>query len=237
MIRLRRVTAALFIGLCVVLSGEQAQGSIWPGDLGPFVGLDVMLGTPSAMRDVFRTGFPGVSLRYIASRNIEFSLDYAFMDIEYYYPETASGPWKGPIQWSSMPDRFQALRSDWIFYHTKHFLAPTAWYVAPLDVFDLPLAVRVGAGPAISIIVPNEAARYYPGLASAFEEFSQSYKAYLGLSLRLGLEYRPLRFARLGVEYLFVVDRPSDMVTGLGVDALGWFERAGNFIFFAGLRL
>jgi hypothetical protein len=204
---------------------------------GPYIGLDLMVGTPSARADVFRSVFPGASLRYIASPHLEFSLDYAFMDIEYYYPESGSGPWVGPIQWSSMPDRFSSLKLDWIFYHTKHFISPQIWYVAPLEALGLPLAIRLGAGPAISLIVPNEAAKYYPGLSDAFEQFKESFKAYLGLSLRVGIEYRPWRFGRVGLEYLFIVDSLPDFAGDMAREGLGYFEKAGNLVVFTGLRL
>lgn len=203
----------------------------------PFLGVDAMVGTPSAMKDVFRTAFPGASLRYIASPHLEFSLDYAFMETEYYYPESGSGPWVGPAEWSSVPGRFGDLRSSWIFYHTKHFIAPQAWYVASLEGYGAPLALRLGAGPAISLLKPNEAAKYYPGLSDAFEQFRSSFKAYLGLSVRLGLEYRPWSFFRVGVEYLFIVDSLSQMAADASRSGLDYFRNSGNFIVFTGIRI
>jgi hypothetical protein len=200
-------------------------------------GVDAFVGTPSAASDAFRSAFFGASLRYRLSRHFELSLDYAFMETEYYYPEGASGPWAGPVPWSSMPDRYSGMRDSWIFYHTKHFLAPQLWYIEPLDRFDLPLAVRVGAGPAISFLVPSEAAEYYPGLSDAYELFKESFQAYLGLSLRLGLEYRPWRFFRVGAEYLFVVDSFSEMAGDIGRYGWEYFDRAGNFLVFVGARL
>ena len=136
-----------------------------------------------------------------------------------------------------MPARFDGLKDSWIFFHTRHFIAPQVWYVAPLEEYGAPLAIRVGAGPAISLIVPNEAASYYPGLSAAYKEFAASFKAYLGLSLRVGLEYRPWSWARLGVEYLFVVDSLTAMAGDISRDALGYVERSGNFIVFTGIRI
>jgi hypothetical protein len=181
--------SAAFILLLALAPGPlSSQSSPWPDGGGPYLGLDLIAGTPSALQDVFRGGFPGASLRYIASPNLEFSLDYAFMEIAYYYPETASGPWRGPVAWSSMPARFSGMQESWIFYHTKHFLAPQAWYIAPLEAFDQPLAIRLGAGPAISFVIPNETAKFYPGLSDAFDLFNRSFNTFLGLSLRARLE-------------------------------------------------
>lgn len=237
--RSRRLGAIAAAMLFILLASGVAwgEGSLWPSGGGPYLGVDLFVGTPSARGDVFRSVFPGASLRFIASRHFELSLDYAFMDIEYYYPETPSGPWAGPTQWSSMPPRFAGMRADWIFFHTKHFIAPLAWYVAPLDELGLPLALRLGAGPAVSLIVPNESAVYYPGLSAAFEQFRQSFKAYLGLTLRVGLEYRPWNLVRFGVEYLFVVNALADFAGELARDPVGYFDKAGNFLVFAGLRL
>jgi hypothetical protein len=232
-----RALAAVLALLAACSAEAFGQGSAWPGGGGPYIGVDFFVGTPSAMGDAFTAAFPGASLRYIASERLEFSLDYAFMDVEYYYPESGNGPWKGPVQWSSMPSAFSDMRSDWIFYHTKHFLAPQAWYVAPLDEYGAPLSIRVGAGPAISLIVPNEAAKFYPGLSDAFEQFKESFKAYLGFSLRLGAEYKPWRFARLGVEYLFLVDSLAGLAGEIGANGMEYFKRSGNFIVYAGGRL
>jgi hypothetical protein len=235
MTRIECAAAAVIVLLLGSAAG--AQNSLWPDGGGPYVGVDAIVGTPSARGDIFRKAFVGASLRYIASPKLEFSLDYAFMDLEYYYPETSSGPWKGPVRWSSVPDRFAGLRDGWIFYHTKHFISPQIWYVAPLERYGMPLALRLGLGPAISFIVPNEAAQYYPGLSDAFEEFKSSFKAYLGLSLRFGLEYRQWRFARIGLEYLFIVDSFPDLAGDLGRYGLDYFDKAGNLLLFAGLRL
>jgi hypothetical protein len=226
------VAALLFLA-----AASAAAQSFWPRGGGPYIGVDALVGTPSAVGDVFHAAFPGVSLRYVASPNLEFSLDYAFMDIGYYYPETGDGPWRGPLRWSSMPEGFGPTGLGWIFYHTVHFIAPQAWYVAPLERYGAPIAIRVGAGPAISLIVPNEAARFYPGLAEAFEEFRSSFKAYLGLSLRLGLEYRPWRFARIGIEYLFLVDSLAGLAGDIGSYGMDYFKRAGNVVVFTGIRL
>ncbi|MDP3179979.1 MAG: hypothetical protein Q8M76_18855 [Spirochaetaceae bacterium] len=232
-----RVLVAVLALLAAGPACSFGQGSGWRGGGGPYLGLDVYVGTPSAASDAFRAAFPGASLRYIATKRLEFSLDYAFMDVEYYYPESGDGPWKGPVQWSSMPSAFEDMRGDWIFYHTKHFLAPQAWYVAPLDEYGAPLSIRLGAGPAISLIVPNEAAKFYPGLSDAFAQFKESFQAYLGLSLRLGVEYKPWRFARLGVEYLFLVDSLADFAGDIGANGMDFFKRSGNFIVYAGVRL
>jgi len=209
-----------------------------PGGGGPRFGIDAFVGTPSAFGDAFRSVFFGASLRYIVSPNLELSLDYAFMDVGYYYPEDAQGDsWAGPVPWSSMPERYEGMRSSWIFYHTRHFLAPQLWYLAPLDRFELPLALRVGAGPAFSFLVANDAADYYPGLAEAYALFKKDFEAYLGLSLRLGLEYRPGRFWRLGLEYLFIVDSFSGLADDLGRYGFGYVERSGNLLAFVGARL
>jgi hypothetical protein len=235
--RIERALVAILLCMAAAAAWAGPRATLWPGGAGPYIGVDLLVGTPSARGDVFKAVFPGASLRFLASRHLEFSLDYAFMEIEYYYPESGAGPWHGPLQWSSMPDRFSGMRPDWIFYHTKHFIAPQAWYVAPLDDLGLPLAIRIGAGPAISLIVPNEAAKFYPGLSDAFEQFKESFKAYLGLSLRLGLEYRPWSHARIGLEYLFVVDSLIGMAGDMAKYGLDYLDRAGNFLVFAGARL
>ncbi len=235
--RLAVAVAALFLAAAVSSAGAQAARSLWAGGGGPHIGVDALVGTPSSQADVFRKGFVGASLRYMASRNLEFSLDYAFMDFEYYYPESSSGPWTGPVPWSSVPATFSSMKDSWIFYQTRHFLAPQVWYVAPLEDYGLPMAIRLGAGPALSFVVPNEAAQYYPGLSDAFDQFASNFKAYLGLSLRLGLELRPLTWGRVGLEYLFVVDSLIDMAAELGHYGLDYAGRAGNFVVYAGLRL
>jgi hypothetical protein len=232
----RILAAALFL---LSLGAASGEGSVipWAGGGGPHFGLDLFVGTPSARADVFRSVFPGASLRYIATRNLEFSLDYAFMETEYYYPVSGSGPWVGPVEWSSMPANFSGMKDNWIFFQTKHFLAPQIWYVAPLDELELPAAIRVGIGPAISFLVPNEAARYYPGLSDAFSQFTKTFDAFLGLSLHLGLEYRPMDFVHVGVEYLFLVDKVTEVASGIGSYGVKYFERAGNLMVFAGVRL
>jgi hypothetical protein len=234
--RISRAAAILFA--MAAAAGAAAQSSSWPGGKAPFIGVDVMVGTPSARGDVFRNAFPGLSLRYLASRNFEVSLDYAFMDVGYYYPESGSGPWAGPVPWSSIPSRFEDMKDSWIFFHTKHFLAPQLWYVAPLDeLLELPLALRLGVGPAISFLVPNEAAQYYPGLSDAFTLFNESFKAYLGFSVRLGLEYKPWNLIRVGAEYLFVVDSLTSVAGDVGKLGIRYFQRAGNFVVYTGVRI
>jgi len=233
---MRRIALAAALALCAL--GSIAAES-WAEHEGRrvYVGVDLFGGTPSASADVFRSGFFGASLRYMVTPEIGVGFDYAFMDIEYYYPESAAGPWTGPVPWSSVPERFGDLRDSWIFYHTKHFLAPQAWFIASLEDLGAPLAIRVGGGPAISFLIPNEAAEYYPGLADAFSVFSQSFETYLGFALRLGIEYKPFEYVRLGAEYLFVVDSAAAMASDIG--SLGWkyVDRAGNFVLFAGVRI
>jgi hypothetical protein len=231
-----RAAMAVFLSLATGAAAFCA-GPIWRGVGGPYIGVDFTAGTPSAMGDVFRAAFPGASLRFIASPRLEFSLDYAFMETGYYYPESGSGPWTGPIPWSSMPGKYDGLEDSWIFYHTKHFISPQVWYLAPLEDYGWPLAIRLGAGPAISLIVPSESATYYPGLSGAYKEFESGFKAFLGLSLRAGLEYRPWPWARLGLEYLFVVDSLVDMAANLSSEGLDFVSRAGNFVVFTGIRI
>jgi hypothetical protein len=230
---------ALCLAACLAsVTAAGAQGLVrWADGGGPYLGVDAFVGTPSAIKDVFRQAFPGLSLRYIASPNFELSLDYAFMETEYYYPSTPSGPWVGPVEWSSMPAAFSGMKSDWIFFQTRHYIAPQAWYLAPLESYGLPLAIRLGAGPALSFVIPSESAKYYPGLSDAYDLFTKSFKAYLGLSLRAGLEYRPWPFARFGLDYLFVVDDLAGMAGELSKDPAGYFNRSGNFIIYAGARL
>ena len=205
----------------------------------PRFGLDLFVGTPSASGDIFRGVFAGSSLRYRPSRRIEFSLDYAFMGFEYYYPKSPSGPWEGPTAWSSMPSRFDDLWGDWIFYQTRHFIAPQAWYVASLERFGQPLALRVGAGPAFSLVIPSGAAKFYPGLADAFEQFRKDYEIHPGWSFRLGLEYLPRRLGalRFGAEYLFVIDSVTGFASDIGDYGLEYLDRSGNVLIFAGVRL
>jgi len=234
---MRLAAAALALAAALSCAGAEGRRSLWAGGGGPYLGVDALVGTPSLQSDIFRKAFVGASLRYVASRNLEFSLDYAFMDFDYYYPESPSGPWTGPVPWSSVPAAFSSMKDSWIFYQTRHFLAPQVWYVAPLEDYGLPMAIRLGAGPALSFVIPNEAARYYPGLSDAFDQFASSFKAYLGLSLRLGLELRPLTWGRVGLEYLFVVDSLTDMASELGRYGFDYAGRAGNFLVYAGLRL
>ena len=94
-----------------------------------------------------------------------------------------------------MPSHFADLRADWIFYQTRHFIAPQVWYLTTLDPDRQAFTLRLGAGPAFSFLLPAEAARYYPGLSDAFEQFSKDFEIHPGWSFRLGLEYRP-EFAR-----------------------------------------
>jgi hypothetical protein len=232
-IRIRVISVLLFLSIAVVAGAQ----SIWPGGRGPVIGVDLLVGTPSAVKDVFQTVFPGASLRFIASPTIEFSLDYAFMDIGYYYPESGNGPWRGPIRWSSMPERFDGSPVNWIFFHTSHFIAPQVWYLASLEQYGAPLAIRVGAGPAISFVIPNEAARFYPGLSDAFEEFKSGFKTYLGFSFRVGIEYRQWKFGRFGMEYLFVIDSLTDLAGNIGSYGMDYINRAGNLVVFTGIRL
>lgn len=159
------------------------------------------------------------------------------MDIEYYYPESPAGPWHGPVPWSSMPARFEDFRDGWIFYQTRHYLAPHAWYLAPLGRYDSPFAIRLGAGPALSFVIASESARFYPGLSEAFEQFASGFEAWLGLSLHAGAEYQGWRHVRLGAEYLFVVDTIDQAVRNLGRDPWGWIAAAGNVLLYAGVRL
>ncbi len=203
------------------------------------IGVDIFVGTPSAASDIFQAVFPGVSLRYHHAGGMEFSLDYAFMGFEYYYPESPSGPWSGPVEWSSMPSRFEGLRSGWIFYQTKHFIAPQIWYVASLERYGQPLAIRVGAGPAFSLVIPGESAKFYPGLADAFEQFEKDFDIHPGWSFRLGLEYLPRRLSalRFGAEYLFVIDSVTNFASDIGTWGTEYIDRSGNVLVFAGVRI
>jgi len=229
---------ALILAVSVTAQGLAAEiFSPW-SDGRARLGLDLSLGTPSGLKDVFRSAFPGVSLRYLATRNFEFSLDYAYLEMSYYYPTSPSGPWAGPVPWSSVPASFSGMRTDWLFYQTRHFLAPQAWYVGSLEeALGLPLDLRVGLGPALTLVVPSEALKYYPSLADAVANFSSTFKAYLGLSFHAGLGWHPTDWFRLGAEYLFVVDSPFDVMTELWRDPLGWVERSGNLVLTAGVRL
>jgi hypothetical protein len=234
----RGLVLALAAALALSAAPAPAEGFRLPwADGQRHLGLELFVGLPSARPADFPEAFPGLSLRYLASRNLELSLDYAFMGFEYYYPESPSGPWRGPVRWSAMPGRFSSLRSSWIFYHTRHFLAPTAWLVAPMDYIGLPFALRLGLGPGLSLVLPSEAAKYYLGLADAYAAFEKDFDVYLGLSLRLGLEYRTEGMTRLGFEYLFIVDSLSEFAAEASRDGASYFARSGNFVFFAGVRL
>lgn len=220
----------IILGLVTPASSEERESRF---------GLDLSVGTPSAMADVFKGVFPGLSLRYMLTRRIGFSLDYAFMGFEYYYPESPTGPWVGPVAWSSMPSRFADLRSDWIFYQTRHFIAPQIWYVTSLDPSGQAVHLRLGVGPAFSFLVPSQAALYYPGLSDAFQQFSTDFEVHPGWAFRLGFEYRPrfARFLRMGAEYLFLIDSLTTFASDLGSGTLEYIDRSGNFLLFAGVRL
>ncbi len=209
----------------------------WFDGRDPHLALDFVAGTPSARADVFKSAFFGASLRYMLNRQVGLGLDYAFMDVGYYYPESSAGPWAGPLPWSSVPDRYGGMKDSWIFYHTKHFISPQAWYVASLGELELPLALTVSGGPAISFLVPNEAAEFYPGLSDAFSVFKESFEAYLGFALKLGLEFRPFDYMRVGAEYLFIVDSFTGMASEIGRLGVDYFRRAGNLAIFTGVRL
>jgi hypothetical protein len=217
-------------GLGVPLSSQESEYRL---------GLDTFVGTPSAMDDVFKGVFPGFSLRYMVNQRVGISLDYAFIGFEYYYPESPSGPWAGPVAWSSMPSRFSDLRGDWIFYQTRHFIAPQVWYLTSLDPVRQAFTLRLGAGPAFSFLIPAEAALYYPGLSEAFEQFSKDFDIHPGWSFRLGLEYQPqfAGFLRFGAEYLFLIDSLTTFASELSTDVLDYIDRSGNFLLFAGVRL
>jgi hypothetical protein len=235
----RRDRLALWATIGFLLLAAQAApafDSPWP-DGGQRIGLDLFVGAPAVASGGFIGVFPGASLRYLASPRFELSLDYAFIGFEYYYPESGQGPWRGPVPWSAVPGRFSGLRSDWIFYHTKHFVAPQAWVVAPFEALGQSFALRLGAGPALSFVVPSEAAKYYPGLSEAFSEFSTSFEAYLGLSFRVGLEYRPWGFARFGLEYLFIADSLATFGADLSREGIEYVKRSGNLVLFVGGRL
>ena len=218
------------LSLAVGVSAQEGEGRF---------GADIFVGTPSAMDDVFKGVFPGLSLRFMLNGRVGFSLDYAFIGFEYYYPESSSGPWAGPVAWSSMPSRFSDLRADWIFYQTRHFIAPQVWYLTTLDPDRQAFTLRLGAGPAFSFLLPAEAARYYPGLSDAFEQFSKDFEIHPGWSFRLGLEYQPefARFLRFGAEYLFLIDSLTTFASELSSGALDYIDRSGNFLLFAGVRL
>jgi len=203
----------------------------------PHFGLDVFVGTPSAADDIFQAVFPGISLRFLYSRNVEFSLDYAFIALEYYYPKSPSGPWVGPVEWSSVPSRFSGLRDSWMFYHTRHYISPLAWYVERFDEGNSPFALRVGAGPVLSLVIPNGSADYYPGLSDAFEKYELDFDIHPGWSVAVGLEYAPWRLFRVGVEYLFIVDSLPDFVDNMGRSGLNYVDKAGNLKLFMGLRI
>lgn len=220
----------LFLCLAAKVSAQEPDSRI---------GADIFIGTPSAADDVFRGVFPGLSLRFMLNRKVGFSLDYAFLGFEYYYPETPSGPWAGPVEWSSMPSRFSHLRSDWIFYQTRHFIAPQIWYLSSLDAEGQALFLRLGAGPAFSFLLPAQAAKYYPGLSDAFTQFNEDFEVYPGWSFRMGLEYKPsfAPFLRLGAEYLFLIDSLVTFAADLSSGAWDYLDRAGNFLIFVGVRL
>ncbi|MFH2113925.1 MAG: hypothetical protein ABIJ86_05385, partial [Spirochaetota bacterium] len=231
----RRISAMMLfifiiLGLAASVSGEEREARF---------GLDTFIGTPSAMDDVFKGVFPGLSLRFMLNGKIGFSLDYAFIGFEYYYPESPSGPWIGPVAWSSMPARFADLQADWIFYQTRHFIAPQVWYVTSLDSSGQEVSVRLGAGPAFSFLIPAESALYYPGLSDAFEQFNNDFEIHPGWSFRLGFEYRPrfARFLRLGAEYLFLIDSLTAFASEVSSDVLDYVDRSGNFLLFLGVRL
>jgi hypothetical protein len=234
-----RISARILALTLMMAAAIPAAAEEWavPESRKPVFGFDVAVGTPSALGDVFRTAFFGVSARYFFTPEIAVSLDYAFMEKEFYYPASASGPWVGPVPWSTLPSRFEDMRDSWIFYHTKHLLAPQLWYIAPFELLELPLAVRVGGGPAISFIVPSEAAEYYPGLSDQFEVFRQDFKAFLGFSVRLGLEVELFEHLRVGADYLFIVDSAAEMAGDVGSFGIDYFDRAGNVVIFAGFRI
>ncbi|MFH2114017.1 MAG: hypothetical protein ABIJ86_05880 [Spirochaetota bacterium] len=224
------VADASIAGLAVPLSGQEREYRF---------GLDTFVGTPSAADDVFKGVFPGLSLRYMMNDRFGFSLDYAFIGFEYYYPESPSGPWAGPVAWSSMPSRFSDLQDDWIFYQTRHFIAPQMWYLTSLDPVRQAFTLRLGAGPAISFLIPAEAALYYPGLSDAFEQFNKDFEIHPGWSFRLGLEFQPqfAGFLRFGAEYLFLIDSITTFASEVSSSALDYIDRSGNFLLFAGVRL
>ena len=225
--------------MLLIASAVYAEDATMPAEAShtPHFGLDLFVGTPSAADDIFQAVFPGISLRYLYSPHVEFSLDYAFLALEYYYPKSPSGPWVGPVEWSSVPSRFNGLKDSWIFYHTRHYISPLAWYVERFDEGRSPFALRVGAGPVLSLVIPNGSADYYPGLSDAFEQFELDFDMHPGWSIAVGLEYAPWRLLRVGVEYLFIVDSLPDFVDNMGHSGLNYVEQAGNFRLFAGLRI
>ncbi len=205
-------------------------------DLPHVLGVDFTIGTPSSFQDIFRSVSLGASVRWLATDRIEVSLDYFYLGKEFYYPD--SGDWYGPVPWTSVPSG-DIHAYDWIFYHTRHYIAPKAWYLVPLDAlseagdFDL----RLGTGPALNFIIPSEAAIYYPELADAFEQFEKTFDAYLGWTVNVGLEYHPVPLVALGFEYMFLIDDFTKIAYSMSQDWLGYLDKAGNFVFYVGMRI
>jgi len=229
------IAAMLFFLARTGATAQESSPIPWP-DGQPHIALDLFVGAPLNPADTFTNPFPGASLRFFASSNIEFGIDYIFLGTDYYYPESPSGSWQGPVEWSSMPAGFRS-QSDWIFYQTRHFISPMVWYVVPPSPDALPFAVRLGLGPALSFVVPSGAADYYPGLSQSFSQFSSGFKAFLGASLAMGVEFRLGSVATLGAQCRMVVDSFTTMVDDIGRLGLSWLGEAGIITASAGLRL
>ncbi len=229
--------AALFSVLALVVSLSWGQDARETSKSTAVFGMDAFMGAPSLFNGVFDAPFPGISLRFRATPTLEFSLDYAFMNIEYYYPEEASGAWFGPVPWSSMPELFAAYRDSWLFYQTKHFLAPFVWYRSILSETPVHLTLRLGLGPAFSLIIPNEASQYYPGFLDEFTAFSQSFSINLGAASRIGLETALWDNFVFGADLLFIVDSFVNVASDIAHYGYGYIERAGNLLLFIGVRI
>ncbi|MCX7023255.1 MAG: hypothetical protein NT080_01375 [Spirochaetes bacterium] len=228
--RAKKGAAAFALALVLSLPAAAQEG------LPHILGIDLVVGTPSSVQDVFRSVTVGASVRWLMSYNVELSLDYFFLGTEYYYPDPDSGDWVGPVPWTSVPQNWGVDASDWIFYHTRHYLAPKAWLLIPSEPYG-GFAARFGTGPALSFVVPSEAATYYPELADAFAEFETTFEAYLGWTLDAGLEWRPMKLLAVGFEYLFVADDLRTILASFARDWLGYLDRSGNLVIYLGVRI
>ena len=102
---------------------------------------------------------------YIGIRN-SFGLvlmgEYLYAGKDFYYFDSASSSWSGPVRWSQVPSG-ESSRSEWQFYRRRHVVGGSVGLSYPFGR----LGLYSTAGIMLNIVDPSDVADSYPAFKDA----------------------------------------------------------------------
>lgn len=181
----------------------------------------------------FDNMFWGLNFTLKTSSILGFMLDLVYLGSQYYYQNYDEGDayydyWFGPDEWDLIKDYISAVDKDSWDYSQDQFLMNLdisiflpIWFLEPYFAI----------GPSFIVTTPGPAYDYDPYFQAYYDSIHGEDSTFsVGYNIKLGLQIFVSKSIAIGVEYFFMVEKPSeffDRAFGDDPDPSDWDDYYG----------